>query len=160
MVDTASAGEEVCAGCGLLVAGGAEGCLELYQERMGIPLGVSAHIGFGRMAWDTYCVQHPDVYCVSAKSLVAHLGGLCWAIEYSGHPTGYQALNRWLSGTPALRKPAIPAARGTLTIADVRGIADAAHVRTVERWAHAAWDAYSTLHPLAREWLETALAGR
>ena len=154
-------GAEVCTGCGLAVVGGAEGCLELYWERMGLPFGVSAPVGPGRMAWDTYCVQHPDRYCVSAKSLVAHLGGLCWAVEYGGEPTGYQALNRLLNGMPAIQKPEIPLFRGALTIADVRGVEDVdAHARTMERWVHTAWAAYRRLHPFARQWLEAALAGR
>ena len=37
-----------------------------------------------RLLVDTYCVQHPERYCVSFKSLAAHLVGLCWSLEHSG----------------------------------------------------------------------------
>lgn len=151
---------DLCPGCGVAVAERAEGCLALYGERTGTTFGGSAHIGLGRMAWDTYCVQHPDQYCVSVKSLIAHLGGLCWALEYGGHPSGYQALNRLLNGTLAIPKPQLPTSRGALTVADLSGIDDDMHAASIERWANAMWQAYHTLHPFARQWVETALARR
>jgi hypothetical protein len=44
----------------------------------------AAYFRVHRMIVDTYCLQHPDRYCVSAKSLAAHLTGLCWLIEHGG----------------------------------------------------------------------------
>lgn len=150
-----------CAGCGLTVPGGTEGCLALYREVLGRGFGGSAHPATERLAWDTYCVQHPDRYCVSAKSLAAHLAGLCWALEYGGHATGYRALNRFLDGPPRFPKPEPPTFRGALTIGDVGEAGDAAdRARALEGWARSTWQAYSGLHPLARRWIEEALARR
>ncbi len=149
----------MCPGCGLQVARGFDGCLELYWERMGRPFSGSVHDRHTRLTLDTYCVQHPDHYCPSTKSLVAHLGGLCWAMEYRGHSSGYQVLTRMLPRTLAVPRPEIPSFRGTLTIADVPEVADAdAAARAIERWAMAVWAAYRTLHPFARQWIATALA--
>ncbi len=153
--------DDRCAGCGLAVPGGVDGCRAWFdavlvrEYEWGVPYLVH------RLAVDTYALQHPDRYCVSAKSLAAHLTGLCWALEYSGHPAGLQALQRWLNGVPALTKPALPAARGALTIADVDTAPDAAaYLAAVTRWARATWQAYTALHPLARRWVEAALAQR
>lgn len=151
----------VCIGCGLTVLDGAEGCLRLYREVIGLGFGHSAHPAGDRLAWDTYCVQHPNRYCASAKSLAAHLGGLCWALEYGGHATGYRALNRFLDGPARFPKPALPAFRGALTIGDVGEAGDAAtRACALERWARATWEAYADLQPLARRWIEEALAKR
>jgi len=148
-----------CPSCGLPVARGFDGCLQVYWERMGRPFSGGEHDRHTCLAWDTYCVQHPDHYCVSTKSLIAHLGGLCWAMEYSGHRSGYQALTRVLNRTRAIPKPEIPSFRGTLTIADVPQVADTdAAARAIERWALDVWAAYRTLHPVARQWIATALA--
>ncbi len=107
----------------------------------------------GRLAWDTYCV--------SAKSLAAHLGGLCWALEYGGHPSGYRALDRFLDGPQRFDKPALPAVRGALTIGDVAAAgAAAARADALDRWARATWEAYADLQPLARRWIAEALAAR
>lgn len=51
-----------------------------------------------RMMVDAYCLQHPERYCVSAKSLAAHLTGLCCAFEHGGHPSVNAAVQRWLNG--------------------------------------------------------------
>ena len=151
--------ESACPGCGLEVARGAEGCLELYWERIGNLVHTTGHDRHMRLAWDTYCVQHPDRYCISAKSLIAHLSGLCWAIEYGGHITGYQALSRVLNGTLTVPKPQIPLFHGTVTIADVPGREDAnAHAEAIERWGANVWEAYRMLHSFARRWIETALS--
>lgn len=150
-----------CTGCGLVIADGETGCLALYRQVTGHEFGTPAYVAFDRMAWDSYCVQHPDRYCVSAKSLAAHLGGLCWALEYSGHPSGYQALNRFLDGPPRFAKPALPAVRGALTIGDIAAAGQAdARARALERWARTTWAAYADLQPLARRWIEEALAKR
>jgi Family of unknown function (DUF5946) len=78
-----------------------------------------------RMAVDIYCLQHPDRYCASAKSLAAHLMGLCWFMTHTGtRAIGPEALRAWLDGTPRLEKPKLPSFRGKLTIADVRAAAD------------------------------------
>ncbi len=111
-----------------------------------------------RLVVDAYCLQHPDAYCASSKSLMAHLGGLCCAFEHGAAPEVYEALRRSLDGTVALERPPLPAARGALTIAEVRGTPDPdTHARAAERWARTVWEAYADLQPLARCWLAEAL---
>jgi len=44
-----------------------------------------------RLAVDTYCVQHSS-YVESAKSLAAHLCGLCVAFEQNNDPTALKRL--------------------------------------------------------------------
>jgi len=115
-----------------------------------------------RMMVDTYCLQHPARYCVSAKSFAAHLTGLCWLIEHGGsRAVGSESLRRWLNGIPRIEKPEIPSFRGSHTLADVREAPDPeAHARAVERWARSTWEAYSALHSLARHWIQQALSGQ
>ena len=150
-----------CSGCGLVIPGGAEGCLALYRQVTEEELGLPAYAGFGRVVWDTYCVQHPDRYCISAKSLAAHLGGLCWALEHGGHPSGYRALDRFLDGPPRFDKPALPPDHGTLTIGDVAAAgAPVGRVRVMDEWARPTWAPYAPPQPLARRWGEAGLAGR
>ena len=76
-----------------------------------------------RLTIDVYCLQHPDRYCVSAKSLAAHLTGVCWAVEHGASEGGLRELQRW-PREPARSsvKPALPADHGKLTIADVASV--------------------------------------
>lgn len=147
-----------CTGCGLTLAGGDDGCLALYREIMARGFSGAPPVARDRLAWDTYCLQHPERYCISAKSLAAHLGGLCWGLEYGGHASGYAALQRLLNGPARFDKPALPAARGALTIGDVVTADDpAARASAVEQWARVTWKAYAPLQPLAWQWVEAAL---
>ena len=144
-----------CSGCGLLVAGGTEGCQALFDDESVREYGDMTFAGRRRMVVDTYCLQHPERYCASAISFAAHLTGLCIAVE---HRAREQLLNdavqRWLSRRPELVRPAMPAARGPLTIADVLAATDAVgHRAVVERWARGTWAAYADLQPIAREWV-------
>jgi hypothetical protein len=111
---------------------------------------------------DTYCLQHPEDYCASAKSLAAHLVGLCWILEAGAHPgLGPDKLHRWLSGNTSLGKPPIPSSRGSMTIGDLpQSSGPEEWERAVEHWARSTWDAYAELHPLAREWMKQAAAFR
>jgi hypothetical protein len=114
---------------------------------------------YHRLAVDTYCLQH-SLYVESAKSLAAHLCGLCVALEQNNDPRQLKQLQLWLSTNPKLVKPELPACRGNLTVADVSGIDDpATYGRAVGAWARSAWEAYGKLQPVAREWL-TASAAR
>lgn len=104
-------------------------------------------------------MQHPERYCVSAKSLAAHLTGLAWAIEHGIDERGLRALHRALDGRVDLAKPPLPASRGALTIADVAPAAETeAYTKAVDAWARATWDAYAPLHETARRWIERAFA--
>ncbi|HEY8598968.1 MAG TPA: DUF5946 family protein [Thermomicrobiales bacterium] len=153
-----SADQLPCNGCGLVIAGGADGCRALYEATIPLSGRVPTYFGAGRLAFDTYCVQHPAVYCVSAKSLAAHLGGLCWGLEYGGGERGYERLRRSLDGVRRdFPKPPLPDHRGGLTIADLAAADDAALGELIEAWAHATWAAYADLHDWARERVAAAL---
>lgn len=148
----------VCSGCGLAAQGGQAGCQALFDAVLARSFADPAYATVHRLVVDTYCLQHPDTYCVSAKSLAAHLTGLCWALDYAASPGVGRALTRWLDGPFADQKPALPATVGALTIAEVHGATDATdHLEAAERWARATWAAYGTLHPLAHRWIEAAL---
>lgn len=150
-----------CDGCGLIVVGGTAGCLALYQETLVLPGTLPAYTGIGRLAFDTYCVQHPDRYCVSAKSLAAHLGGLCYGLEHGRDRGGYELLRRALDGPFHVPKPPLPAARGALTIAAVAAAPDpGAQAQAIQDWARHAWAAYADLHTWARARVHAALARR
>ena len=107
-----------------------------------------------RLAVDCYCLQHPDRYCVSAKSLAAHLTGACWALEFGGGGQGLKALQSWLNGRVPLAKPALPSSFGEVTVAEVNASREL--VQAVDAWARSAWGAYSDLHDLARGWVRAA----
>jgi hypothetical protein len=146
-----------CSGCGLTLPGGTEACQRLFEEltaREYEELGMKHH-------WtvvDIYALQHPDRYCVSAKSFAAHFIGLAWTMEYGQHPSKIDALRGHRRNAP-LPKPELPQFRGALTIADLRDARDAeAFAGAVERWARSTWAAYAGLHELARRWIEEVLA--
>jgi hypothetical protein len=153
---------ELCSGCGLNLAGGTEACERIFQQLVGRGFTDAAYSQVHRLMVDTYCLQHPDRYCASAKSLAVHLTGLCWILEHNGsRAVGEQNVRKWLDGPSPIERPAPPSLRGQLTIADVFGSKDAAsYLEAVERWAHATWDAYSPLHPHAREWISRSYASR
>lgn len=145
---------EVCPECGMRSGAGQLNCAALRDVLLARdfeqPVRYWKH---HRLAVDAYCVQHSS-YVESAKSLAAHLCGLCVALEENNDPDKLKRLQHWLSTNPNLPKPELPSFRGRLTIADVSGIDDpAAYGRAVEAWARATWEAYRLLHPIAREWL-------
>jgi len=151
---------EPCGGCGLPVAGGTAGCQALMDELLARDFSNVAYFRVHRLMVDTYALQHPDRYCVSAKSLAAHLTGLCWTLERDGsRAVGSEPLRRWLDGKTGLDKPELPSRRGARTIADVHGLTDPeAYARALDLWARATWEAYAPLHARARSWIEAALA--
>jgi len=153
-------GAERCKGCGLVVPRGTKGCQALCDELLARDFGNALYFRSHRLLVDIYSLQHPERYCVSAKSLAAHLTGLCWFMDNDGpRAVGSEPLRRWLDGPSPVEKPELPSFRGSLTIEEVRGTSDPeSYARAVERWGRATWEAYSPLHALAREWIRTALA--
>ena len=147
-------------GCGLLIEGGTAGCQAMFDEfRVREMSELASSYASTRLSVDVYCLQHPDRYCVSAKSLAAHLTGVGWAVERGGGEWGLRQLQRWLDTGPKLEKPAPPAGRGALTIADVASAEDTdAYVAALDRWARSTWAAYSELHEIARRWIDSAVA--
>jgi hypothetical protein len=134
-----AASSSQCGGCGLVVSGGTAGCQAIMDELLALHFSDVRYFGVHRLFVDTYCLQHPDRYCVSFKSLAAHLAHLCWSIEHSGSAAvPSEAIRRWVEHHPHLDKPDLPARRGVLTIADVAAASDpAAHHRAVQDGARA-----------------------
>jgi uncharacterized protein DUF5946 len=151
---------EACEGCGLQIAGGTQGCQALFDQfRLRESTELATTYGSTRLTIDVYCLQHPDRYCVSAKSLAAHLTGVGWALERGASEWGLGALRRWLDGPLPLVKPAIPERRGALTVADLAGVVDASeYLAALDAWARSTWAAYSELHDVARRWIDEAIA--
>ena len=151
--------EQRCAECGLRTAAGAPDCAALRDLLLARDFEQPAlYFGKHRLAVDSYCVQHSP-YVQSAKSLAAHLCGLCVALERDNDHAQLDRLQRWLSTNPPLGKPDLPADRGELTIAHVSGIDDpVAYGAAVEEWARSAWEAYASYHELARRWLAMSAA--
>jgi hypothetical protein len=153
--------EQTCGECGLRSAAGAPDCATLRDLLLARDFEQPAlYFGKHRLAVDTYCVQHSP-YVRSAKSLAAHLCGLCVALERDKDLALLDGLQRWLSTNPPLIKPDLPVHRGKLTIAHVSGIDDPiAYGVAVEEWARSAWEAYAPHHELARRWLAMSAAAR
>ena len=147
----------ICNDCGLHTAAGEPGCDALRDELLARDFEQPAlYWRFHRMAVDAYCLQHP-AYVASAKSLAAHLCGLCVALEHGNDAAKLRKLQQWLSTNPKIQKPELAASRGEVTIGDVYGIEEPGEFgRTVEAWARSVWEAYRDLHPVARQWLAIA----
>lgn len=148
-----------CAGCGLVIEGGTDGCQALFDDEAAREYQDVRFARHRRMVVDTYCLQHPDRYCASAISLAAHLTGMCIAVEHAIDQVRLNddVVQRWLSRRPVLTKPVLPLMRGTLTIADLRAATEPeAHAAVAHRWATDTWAAYADLHGVAREWLALA----
>jgi hypothetical protein len=151
-----------CSGCGLAVEGGDAACHRFFEDLTARSFTDIRFGGVHRMVVDIYALQHPDRYCISAKSLAAHLCGLCEIVERGGNPTlPNKALRAWLDGPSDLLRPELPKERGAMTIGDVRTIAaPEAYREAVRNWADSVWAAYRPLHALARQWLDQALSAR
>ena len=151
---------EPCTGCGLVLEGGTAACQGLFQELIARDFSDVLYFAVHRLAVDAYALQHPERYGRSAKSLAAHLTGVCCAMEHDGSPEINAAVQRWLNGRSPISRPEVPAFRGAMTIADVLRAPDpAAHADAVRRWARSTWEAWSALHPLARRWIAEATRG-
>lgn len=148
-----------CPECGMRIDDGQPTCAALRDALLARDFEQPVpYWKYHRLAVDTYCVQHSP-YVKSAKSLAAHLCGLCVALEQNNNPKQLKQLQVWLSTNPKLAKPELPAFRGQLTIANVTGIDDpSSYGEAVEAWARSAWEAYAGLHRIAREWLVLSAA--
>lgn len=146
-----------CPLCGA-VLGGTEGCVTRSQQLLVQAQQDARYAGVYRLAFDAFCMQHPERYGVSVKSYAAHLMGLCHGIEHADRPNTYWAIPAWLNHPRDILKPSLVANRGAITIADVPGDAlPDEHASRVRAWATSVWLAYAPQHALAREWLKQAL---
>jgi hypothetical protein len=146
---------QVCPDCGFRPKPGEPGCAALRDALLARDFERPALFWpYHRMAVDAYCLQHPS-YVASAKSLAAHLCGLCVALERANDAAQFRQLQLWLSTNPKIDKPDLPVFRGQITIGSVYAIDDPIQFgKGVDSWARAAWLAYRDLQPLARKWLE------
>ena len=151
--------DDQCPDCGALVVGGRAGCQAQFDALDAQAFTDSRYAAVRDLAFDAYCIQHPDRYCRSAKSYAAHLTRLCCGIEYNGDPAVYAAIQKWLNGNRTLTKPKVLNERGRMTVIDVRAARDAEeHKRLVHEWAESVWQAYSMQHAIAHAWIRAALS--
>jgi hypothetical protein len=153
---------ETCRGCGRAIEGGTESCRATFDLLVGRDFGDARFFAVHRLFVDVYALQHPDEFCASAKSLAAHLAGLCLILEHGASPaSGDAELRRWLDGPSGLAKPELPAERGAITLANLEGIDDPIAWReAVGGWADSVWHAYADLHSPARAWAREATGRR
>jgi hypothetical protein len=153
-----------CPECGAAVSGGRAGCQRLFDEVIAREFGDFRYAREHRLTVDAYSLQHPDEYMRSAKSYAAHLTGAYIAVE-SGAVVAEanRAVQQWLGGSKALRRPAQPepGQRGTLTIQHLHVATDPDdHLRRVREWARSAWAAWQAFHPTAKQWTDEALGSQ
>ena len=149
-----------CPECGAAL-GGRAGCAKAFEE-----LGLRrfqdlAYARWNRLMVDAYSLQHPAEYMRSAKSFAAHLTGAAAALERPGQSEFINdAVVHWLSTNPVLIRPAEPppGGRGEITLADVVRADDPA--AAIPAWARSAWQAWSGLHSIARQWIAVATHDR
>ena len=148
-----------CPDCGLPTLGDVPMCQTLFDEGLAQHFESPVYSGVHRLFVDTYCMQHPDRGCISFKSFAAHAAHLCWSIERGGsRSVPSEKIRRWVERNPHLEKPLLPRQRGTMTVADVAGLAPSEHHEAVWRWAQDVWAAYADLHPTIRQWVDRARA--
>jgi len=149
-----------CPSCGAAL-GGREGCQAAFDALSAGAWSSPARAAVHNLVVDAYAMQHPEEYGRSAKSYAAHLCGLCCGVEHPGNRTRYWSIARWLDGDRVVEKPQLLRARGDRTIADVAHITDdIAFASAVRVWARAVWDAYSSQHPQAQQWLAAIKRGQ
>jgi hypothetical protein len=133
----------------------------LFNEITAQSFSSAAHFAVHRAAVDCYALQHPEYFCVSAKSYAAHLSGLCVAIEYNRSIEVNAAIQKWLNGPIDLQKPKVLIERGQLTILHLKDVIDAEErAQRVDEWCTDIWGAYAELHDTARSIVQAALAAQ
>jgi len=110
-----------------------------------------------RAVVDAYCLQHP-AYILSIKSCAAHLCGLCAAVERPDDPRATRAVWSALQVAPDAVKPAIPAVRGTRTVAGLHAATPEAFRAEADAWIADVWAAWREHHALARTWLDYSIS--
>jgi len=138
-----------CPSCGAPL-GGRSGCQAVFDELSAASWTSPARGSMHNMLVDAYAMQHPEEYGRSAKSYIRHLSALGCLLEHPGDERLYWAR----PSRRAEAKPVLLAARGELTLADVRRAGDDSdYQRLVRAWAASVWAAYAPQHALARGYL-------
>ncbi len=146
-----------CPECGATIAGGQDACQALFHEIGFLATRNLRVAAIHDLVVDTYCMQHIEPYCHSAKSYAAHLTRLCCGIEFGGDRKLYAALQKWLSGNTMLERPPVLVDRGALTIVDVLAAPNVeAQIKRAHEWAACVWAAYESQHTIARNWINAA----
>ncbi len=105
--------QKTCLACGASDVDSIQGCLESFQTAMQRP-DIQVHAISSRL-FDAYCLQHPEVYCFSAKSYAVHLAFMaCW-MESDSPLEQRQILHCGMNGAFTLEKAALLEFRGELT---------------------------------------------
>ncbi|HEY3345141.1 MAG TPA: DUF5946 family protein [Anaerolineaceae bacterium] len=155
---------EACPMCGARGVGGSAGCQEIMHSvsnRVYSDPALPSDYASYRAAVDCYALQHPEIYCVSAKSYAAHLAGLCCRMEFGGKQEIQSAIQEWLDGPVDMEKPPLLAQRGEVTVLALTGAADpVGFTHIVDRWAESVWEAYAGLQGAAHSYIELALRER
>ncbi|MEO8609442.1 MAG: DUF5946 family protein [Chloroflexota bacterium] len=154
----ADSGGDHCPECGAQVAGGRGGCQALFDE-IAYAMGTEPRIAaVHRLALDTYCMQHVESYCESAKSYAAHLIGLWYGIHHPRDPVPYTPIARILNQSTTLVNPPVLSNRGSITFPEIMrsyhqdGDVDALVTR-IHDWSIIVWQAYESQHALVESWL-------
>jgi len=147
-----------CPECGAQVKGGRGGCQALFDE-ITYAMGEEPRIAaLHRLALDTYCMQHVESYCESAKSYAAHLVGLWWGVHHLDDPAPAAPALNFLNRNLQLVKPPILSKRGSITLPALMaayhesGDVDQ-FVNDVRDWSKEVWDAYASQHEIVQKWL-------
>jgi hypothetical protein len=147
--------EPHCPECGAAGAATVEACAQRFNA-LGLERFDDSELATDwRLVVDCYAVQH-DAYMRSARSLAAHLTGVCIALEHRGDEALRRAVQQWLGRTRDLVKPAVPERRGDVTIDDVIAAAPEDRGAMVRAWAASAWAAWTEHQSLARSWIAAA----
>ena len=158
-----------CVGCGALVpdvdgptfrvpGAASSGCWAVYGEVLAREFGEYANPAANHLTADAYAVQYPGRPTPQTiQSVTAHLISLCLVLKRGVGPSSAtegvrRAIQRFKGSFVWLERPA---SLGAITVADVVQAIDLAdHVNRVERWANAAWNAWSAHHATIHGWVD------
>jgi hypothetical protein len=157
-----------CPGCGLVLpvrvgpthayVGASPACWSLYGQ-LPTAFGMTA-VGaiIGRLALDSYAVQHPGTPGRrSVQSVAVHAMGLCVLLERGAEERRIKPV---LGRRPSRRAPSLhwlepPRPNGTLTVRDALAADQpGSYARAIEAWAADVWLAWEPHHNTIRRWLD------
>lgn len=144
-----------CLCCQADVVGSVAGCLESFQAAMLNPI-VQSNLN-GSCLFDAYCLQHPEIYCVSAKSYAVHLAFMvCW-MEFKEPQQQRPVLQRGMNGVFALEKAPLLEFRGEFSHLHWQQADTATILIRADEWLQSVWAAYAPLHSQARAYAQLFL---